>query len=68
MVTEAEGNRVMTMDMLIRRCRLKVSKRIVAEALRERGYRFRYLREKPILTPEDIADRYRRAKRYARKP
>ena len=68
MVHEAEASREVSMDMLMRRARLKVSKRIVAEALHERGYRFRDLRSKPILTPDDIVDRDRWAKKYARKP
>ena len=67
MVTAADGSEEVTMDMLMRRGRLKVSKRVVANALHSRGYRFRDLRQKPILTPDDVAERYAWAKKYARK-
>ena len=68
MVTEADANHEVTMDMLMRRGRLKVSRKVVAEALHGRGYRFRDLRQKPILTPDDIADRWAWSKKYARMP
>lgn len=67
MVTAADASEEVTMDMLMRRGRLKVSKRVVANALHSRGYRFRDLRQKPILTPDDVAERYAWAKKYARK-
>lgn len=40
---------------------------VVADALHERGYYFRDLREKPILTPEDVKERYAWAKKYKAK-
>ena len=67
MVTAADGSEEVTMDMLMRRARLKVSKRVVADALHARGYRFRDLREKPILTPDDVGERHAWAKKYAHK-
>ena len=63
MVKEADASREVTMDMLMRRGRFKVSRRVVADALHERGYRVRDLRQKPILTPDDIADRFKWAKK-----
>lgn len=68
MVNDASGNHEVTMDMLMRRGRIKVGRKVVARALHARGYRFRDLRQKPILTPEDIVDRYKWAKKYARMP
>ena len=68
MVNAADANSEVTMDMLMKRGRLRVSRRVVAEALHERGYRFRDLRQKPILTPDDIKDRFKWAKKYARRP
>ena len=68
MVQEADASREVTMDMLMRRGRFKVSRRVVADALHKRGYRFRDLRQKPILTPDDIEDRFNWAKKYARMP
>ena len=59
MVDEADGLREVTMAMLLRRGRFKVCEKTLATAMRARGYRFRGMRQKPILTPEDIADRDR---------
>ena len=44
--------------MLMKRSKVKVSYRVVADALHERGLWFRSLRAKPILTPQDVKDRY----------
>ena len=64
MVDSAEGNGEVTLRMLMRRCRVKVSERTVSSALHRRGYRFRNMRQKPILTPTDIEERYRWSRRY----
>lgn len=64
MVDEAEGNHEVNMAMLMRRGRLKVCAKVVAKALHARGYRFRDMRQKPILTPADIKERYAWAKQY----
>ena len=64
MVDEAESNYEVTLPMLMRRARVKVCERVVANALHERGYQFRAMREKPVLTPGDIEERYAFAKKY----
>lgn len=53
-----------SLAMLMTRSRTKFSARTVANRLHERGYRFRDLRQKPILTPDDVKERYRFAKKY----
>ena len=68
MVDEAGGNYEVTLPMLLRRARVKASERTVANGIHSRGYRFRNLRSKPILTPEDIEERYAWAKKYRSKP
>ena len=50
--------------MVMRRCRWKVCERTVADALHERGYWFRKLRNKMILTPADVKERYAFAKEF----
>ena len=50
--------------MLMKKAKPKACAKVVANALHERGYRFRDLREKPILTPTDIEERYEFAKKY----
>ena len=64
MVDEAEAEYEVSLAMLMKRARLKVSSRVVANALHARGYRFRDLRHKPILTPADIKERFQFAKKY----
>ena len=68
LVDGADGDLEVTLAMVMRRCRLKVSPRTVSNALHSRGYRFRNMRQKPILTPSDIAERYAWACRYRSKP
>ena len=67
MVNEAAALYEVTLPMLMRRARVKVSARVVANALHERGYWFRDLRCKPILTPDDVKERFAWAKKYHRK-
>ena len=67
MVDSAEGDGEVTLRMLMRRCRVKVSERTVSNALHRRGYRFRNMRQKPILTPTDIQERFRWARQYRTK-
>ena len=68
MVDEADANHEVTMDMLMKRGRLKVCKQVVANALHSRGYMFRDLRQKPILTPDDVKERCKWAKKHCGKP
>ena len=67
MVDEAGGNHEVTLAMLMRRARLKMSERTVADGIHSRGYRFRNLRSKPILTPDDVKERYAWSKKYRTK-
>ena len=53
--------------LIHRRFRKKVSIRTIANAMHSRGYYFRKLREKPILTPDDVKERYEFAKRFRHK-
>ena len=68
MVDGADATYEVSMDMIMKRSRTKASAKTVARRLHERGYQFRNLRHKPILTPEDIKDRYAFSKKYRRKP
>jgi transposase len=67
MVAEADGAREITVTMVKRKARIKASVRTVADAVHSQGYRFRKLRQKPLLTPEDVKDRYAFAKKYKTK-
>ena len=53
MVDEAGSRYEVTLPMLMKRSKVKASYRVVADALHERGFWFRSLRAKPILTPQD---------------
>jgi len=64
MVDEAASCYEVSLPTLMKRTRLKASYRVVANALHERGYWFRNLRTKPILTPEDVSERFAFAKKY----
>ena len=68
MVDKADATYEVSMAMLMRRCKVKASARVVANALHERGYWFRDLRHKPILTPADVKERYSWAAKYKTKP
>ena len=67
MVDAADGNEEVTLQMIMLRCRVKASQCSVSNALHRRGYRFRNMRQKPILTPTDIQERFRWARRYHKK-
>ena len=64
LVDKADAEYEISLAMIHKRSRLKVSPRVVVNALHTRGYRFRDLRQKPILTPDDITARYEFAKKY----
>ena len=67
MVQEAMAEDEVTQRMILRRSRLRVSVRLIANALHERGYRFHKLREKLLLTPDDVKERYAFSKKYRKK-
>ena len=64
MVTKANAEREVTLPMVMRRCRIKVCEKVVAKALHKRGYWFRRLRTKMILTPGDVKERYAWSKKH----
>jgi len=68
MVDEANANYEVSWAMLMRRDRVKVSAKVVANAIHARGYWFGDLRQKPILTPDDVKARLKFAKYHKDKP
>lgn len=64
MIAKADAKYEVTWAMVRRRARIKACTKVVANALHSRGYWFRKLRCKPVLTPRDVKDRYAFAKRY----
>ena len=64
MVDEADGQYEVTVSMVAKKARVKVGARTVADALHARGVYFRKLREKPILRPEHIKERYAWARKH----
>ena len=68
MIDEADAQYEVTGAMLKRRSRCKASLRTISNALHERGYYFRTLRQKPILTPDDVKERFVFARRFRNKP
>ena len=67
MVDTANAEYEVTCAMVKRRCRFKVCDRTMLEALHARGYWFRGLRKKMILSPADVAERFEWAKKFKRK-
>ena len=67
MVKKAKGTKEVTVDMLKTRCRVEACDKTVLEKLHERGIWFRKLRNKPLLTEDDIATRKQFAKDYKAK-
>ena len=67
MIKKAKGEWRVTADMVRKTLRLKVSTKCVLGALHSRGIYFRAMRQKPLLTEQDIMDRHQFAKTYARK-
>ena len=57
-VDEADGKYEVTIQMVLRLARLKVTTRTALDPLHSCCYRFRGMRSKPILSPEDIKERY----------
>lgn len=64
MISKANAEREVTLPMVMRRCRIKVCEKVVAKALHKRGYWFRRLRTKMILTPGDVKERYAWSKKH----
>ena len=68
MVSSAKAKREVTIAMIKKRAKLKVTTRTLLTALHKRGIRFRRMRSKPLLTTKDKKDRYAFAKKYRNKP
>ena len=67
MIIDADGNYEVTVDKLRRRSRVKASCRTILRALHARKIFFRPLREKPVLTADDVRERKRFAEKYKAK-
>ena len=68
MVEKADGKYEVTAAALKRATRTKASDRTILDALHKRGIFFRRLREKPVLTEQDVSDRKAFAEKYEKKP
>ena len=64
MVEKADGEEEVTLQMLMKKAKPKACIRVVQDALHKRGFWFRDLREKPILTPGDVELRFAFAKKH----
>ena len=64
MLDEADGNYEATLGQPVRRCEREVCKKVVANSPHDRGYGFRDMGQSLILTPEDVQERFKRAKKY----
>lgn len=67
MVDKAEATYEVTAMMVKKTSKCKCSLRTMRNALHARGYWFRDLRHKPILTPQDVKDRFAWAKEHRSK-
>lgn len=67
MVDEADCCYTVTMAMIHKRFGMSVGVRCLSDALHERGLWFQRLREKPVLTDDDVAQRFAFAKLYRHK-
>lgn len=67
MIRARKAESVVTASMLRHATRTKACTRVIRKALAKRNIRFRPLREKPVLTEEDVAARFAFAKKYRHK-
>ena len=68
MVEKAEGSYEVTLPTIMKRAKLKFCEKTIANALHDRGYYFRPLRQKMVLTPADVKERFAFSKKYRKKP
>ena len=68
MIEAADGLYQVTVGMVCRALKLKCTDRPLLNALHEHGVWFHPMREKPVLTPEDIKDRLSFAREHSHKP
>ena len=64
MIEEARGRKEVTLQMLHKESRCKVSCRTLARALRSRNIKFHKLRTKPVLTDKDMKERLAFARKH----
>jgi len=64
LIRKAKGKYRITAKALKKSCKLKVSDKAVLNALHAKDVYFRHLREKPILTQDDVKARFEFAKKY----
>ena len=57
MIRKADGNYQVTAAMLKKSLRIKACDRVILDALHSRGLYLRPMREKPVLTDEDVKQR-----------
>lgn len=67
LIQRAAAKKEVTLKMILRRTRLRVSERCARKAMQSRGIRFRKMRGKPLLTKDDVKERLAFAKKYRRK-
>lgn len=68
MVQEANARYMVTRAMIQKRFQPAVCDRVIANAQHERGIWMHAMRQKPILTEDDVKARYAWAKKYRHKP
>jgi transposase len=64
MIVKANGTRTITVAALKKATKVKAGTQAILAALHKRNIYFRKLREKPLLTPEDVKARFNFAKKY----
>ena len=67
MIKKAAAKKEVTLAMIKKKSKLKVSAKVLRKALHKRNIRFRKMRSKPLLTKADIADRLKFAQKFRRK-
>ena len=67
MIEKVGGKKEITIAALKAKSKSKAGARAISDALHARNIYFRKLRSKPVLTKDDIADRFKFAKAYRRK-
>ena len=68
MVVKANALSEVTLAMAMKRAKLKCGEQCARAALKKRNIKFRRLRSKPILTKQDVKERFAFAKKYRKKP
>ena len=68
LIKKADGKREVAVKMLKKSTRCKFSERTILNALHDRGVYVRPLRQKPVLTDDDIVARKKFADKFAKRP